>query len=56
MLLVQLGRFRFGSGFGLGTRSQRYAMIIDDGKVTTLEIEEGPGLNNSSAEHILTKL
>ena len=45
-----------GSGFGLGTRSQRYAMIIDDGKVTTLEVEEGPGLNNSSAEHILTKL
>ena len=45
-----------GSGFGLGTRSQRYAMVIEDGKVTTLEVEEGPGLNNSSAEHILTKL
>ena len=45
-----------GSGFGLGVRSQRYAMIIQDGTVTTLEIEEGPGLNNSSAENILSKL
>ena len=45
-----------GSGFGLGIRSQRYAMIIQDGSVTALEIEEGPGLNNSSAENILGKL
>ena len=45
-----------GSGFGLGIRSQRYAMIIQDGSVTALEIEEGPGLNNSSAENILSKL
>ena len=45
-----------GSGFGLGLRSQRYAMIIDDGTVTALEVEEGPGLNNSSAESILSKL
>ena len=45
-----------GSGFGLGIRSQRYAMIIQNGSVTALEIEEGPGLNNSSAENILSKL
>ena len=45
-----------GSGFGLGIRSQRYAMIIQDGSVTALEVEEGPGLNNSSAENILGKL
>ena len=36
-----------GSGFGLGTRSQRYAMIIDDGVVSTLNVESGPGLDVS---------
>ena len=34
-----------GSAFGLGTRSQRYAMVIDDGVVTTLKVE--PGANAS---------
>ena len=42
-----------GSGFGLGTRSQRYAMIVDDGTVSTLNIEEGPGVDVSSADTIL---
>mgnify|MGYP002042631855 FL=1 len=42
-----------GSGFGLGTRSQRYAMIIDDGVVSALNVEPGPGLDVSSAETIL---
>jgi len=45
-----------GSGFGLGTRSQRYAMIIDDGVVSTLNVESGPGLDVSSAETILSEL
>ncbi|MDC0980008.1 peroxiredoxin [bacterium] len=45
-----------GSGFGLGTRSQRYAMIIDDGVVSTLNVESGPGLDVSSAEIILSEL
>ena len=45
-----------GSGFGLGTRSQRYAMIIDDGVVSTLNVESGPGLDISSAETILSEL
>jgi len=42
-----------GSGFGLGTRSQRYAMVIDDGVVSALNVEAGPGLDVSSAESIL---
>ena len=42
-----------GSGFGLGTRSQRQAMIIDDGVVSALNVEPGPGLDVSSAETIL---
>lgn len=45
-----------GSGFGLGTRSQRYAMIIDDGVVSALNVEPGPGLDVSSAETILELL
>ena len=45
-----------GSSFGLGTRSQRYAMVIDDGVVTMLNVEPGPGLSVSSADSILEVL
>jgi peroxiredoxin len=45
-----------GSGFGLGTRSQRYAMVIDDGVVTTLNVEPGAGLTVSAADSILETL
>lgn len=45
-----------GRGFGLGTRSQRYAMIVDDGVVTTLNLEDGPGIDVSAAEKILEAL
>ena len=45
-----------GSGFGLGTRSQRYAMVIEDGVVTTLNVEPGPGLSVSAADAILESL
>jgi peroxiredoxin len=44
------------SGFGMGQRSQRYAMILRDGKVEALLPEPGPGLNASSAESILSRL
>ena len=43
------------SGFGMGTRSQRYAMIIDDGKLTALEIDAG-SIEKSTAENILSML
>jgi peroxiredoxin len=45
-----------GSAVGLGTRSQRYAAIIDDGVVTTLQVEPGPGLTVSAADAILEQL
>lgn len=45
-----------GSGFGLGTRSQRYAAIIDDGVITELMVESAPGLDVSSADSVLSKL
>ena len=45
-----------GSGVGLGTRSQRYAMIVDDGTVSFLAVEDGTGLEVSSAERVLEAL
>lgn len=44
------------SGFGMGTRGQRFALVADDGVVTGLFIE-GPGeFKVSSAEHVLSQL
>jgi glutaredoxin/glutathione-dependent peroxiredoxin len=44
------------SGFGMGKRSQRYGMVVKDGKVEQLHVEPGPGLNVCSAESMLGKL
>ena len=32
-----------GSGNGLGTRSKRYSMLVEDGVVKTFNVEEAPG-------------
>jgi peroxiredoxin len=45
-----------GRGFGLGMRSQRYAAILDDGVVTRMFVESGPGLDVSSADSVLAAL
>ena len=42
-----------GSAVGLGTRSKRYAAIIEDGVVSALFVEPERGLTVSSAEAIL---
>ena len=45
-----------GSKFGMGLRSQRYSMLVDDGVVGQLNVE-GPGeFRVSSAEHLLEQL
>jgi peroxiredoxin len=44
------------SAAGLGTRSRRYAMVLQDGVVTDLAVEQGPGLDVSSADAVLAKL
>ncbi len=42
---------------GLGVRSQRYAMVVDDGVVKSLHLEENPGgLDVASAEKVLAEL
>jgi len=46
-----------GSAFGLGTRSQRYAMIITNGVVDELEIEKSPTeMQATAADVCLGKL
>jgi peroxiredoxin len=44
------------ANYGMGTRSQRYAMIIRDGVVEALFVELPGQFEVSSAEYILAKL
>lgn len=44
------------TGFGMGTRSKRYAMIVEDGVVSHLAVEPAGGIEVSAAEAILAKL
>ena len=44
-----------GSGNGLGTRSKRYAMLVEDGVVKKLNIEEAPGKVEVSGGDALLK-
>jgi peroxiredoxin len=44
-----------GSGNGLGTRSKRYSMLVDDGVVKVLNIEEAPGKCDLSSGQALLK-
>ncbi|MBX7249647.1 MAG: peroxiredoxin [Caulobacteraceae bacterium] len=45
-----------GSKFGMGTRSQRYSMVVDDGVVKELNVEQPGEFKVSSAEHMLGQL
>jgi len=63
MLADGSGDFTRAAGFefdlserGLGVRSKRYAMVVEDGTVTALNMEDGGGLTVSSAESILEAL
>ena len=44
------------SGFGMGARSQRYSMVVKDGVVTELNVEEGGEYRVSSADYMLEQL
>jgi peroxiredoxin len=53
---IALGLELDATGFGMGQRSQRFALVAENGVVTKLFIE-GPGeFLVSSAEHVLSKL
>jgi peroxiredoxin len=45
-----------GSGIGLGSRSQRYAAVLQDGVVEQLLVEPKPGVEESSVENVLAHL
>ena len=45
-----------GSKYGMGLRSQRYSMIVNDGKVEQLNVEQGGEFRVSSAEYLLDRL
>ena len=45
-----------GSRFGMGARSQRYSMIVEDGVVKELNVESGGEYRVSSAEYMLEQL
>ena len=45
-----------GSGFGLGTRSQRYALVAENGTITALNVEQPGAFDVSRAEAIIAAL
>lgn len=54
--LKQVGLDADFSAHGMGVRSKRFAMIVDDGKVVAVNVEDKPGVNTSGAAHILQQL
>jgi glutaredoxin/glutathione-dependent peroxiredoxin len=57
------GRGDFARGVGMeldmgpmGKRSRRYSMIVEDGVVTTLNLEETKGVDQSGADYLLKQL
>lgn len=53
----KLGLVLDGTGFGLGKRSKRYAMLVEDGVVKHLAVEDAPGKADASgAEAMLGRL
>jgi peroxiredoxin len=45
-----------GSKFGMGKRSQRYSMIVKDGVVTELNVEQPGEFKVSAADYMLAQL
>ncbi len=52
----ELGLEMDGSKFGMGKRSQRYSMIVNDGVVETLNVEAPGEFKVSAADYMLAQL
>jgi len=55
-LTNELGLTMNASGFGMGNRCKRFAMIIDNGIVQSVDIEDAGAMEVSSAESQLAKI
>ncbi len=55
-LAKALGLEMDGGKFGMGKRGQRFSMVIDDGKVEQLHVEEPGDFKVSSADYMLERL
>ncbi len=51
-----LGLEMDGSKFGMGTRGQRFSMVVNDGTVEQLNVEAGGEFRVSAAEYMLEQL
>lgn len=51
-----LGLTMDGSKYGMGLRAQRFSMLVRDGVVAELNVEEPGAFRVSSAEHLITQL
>ena len=51
-----LGLEMDASRFGMGKRSQRFSMVVDNGTVKELNVEEPGAFSVSSAEHVMKQL
>src|SRR5512139_558631 len=51
-----LGLSLDATGFGMGQRSQRFAMVVKDGVVEQLHVEQGGEFKVSAAEYLLPRL
>jgi glutaredoxin/glutathione-dependent peroxiredoxin len=55
-LTKALGLEMDGSGYGMGTRSRRYSMLVDNGVVKQLNVEKPGAFEVSNAETLLKQL
>jgi peroxiredoxin len=51
-----LGLEMDASAYGMGTRSKRYALLVDDGVVSQVFVEAPGEFRVSSAEHVLSQI
>jgi glutaredoxin/glutathione-dependent peroxiredoxin len=54
--VTALGLTMDGSKFGMGTRGQRFSMVVNDGTVEQLNVEAGGEFRVSAAEYMLEQL